>query len=296
MSDVRDLERALGPWLEEVASPRVPAYFDEMIGQAVKGRQRPGWLATGVRSALPGPVARLDQRLAAVAVVAALLAALAAGAAIGSRLLDRTIAPAPVERIEGLLSLPWQDTPMEAGPEIARIVDEECLGGRELATRPLNRFVLDYRGGDQLYAIYADDAGWVICGIAEGPDGDLTSWYSPLSPEDNPRPAQLTNFGIENVEDVGGPLSTGTEQGMGLFAGGRIAPGIAKVDLVFETGLRVHASVGGGFYGAWWQAGPTEEFLQNGRPLGPLDQPMYEGFDASDRLITDRFGYLLPDP
>jgi Tol biopolymer transport system component len=43
MSAIRPLETRLPDALEELSAPRTPAYFDDILGQVARTRQRPGW-------------------------------------------------------------------------------------------------------------------------------------------------------------------------------------------------------------------------------------------------------------
>ena len=43
MSSSERYERRLQGLLEELAAPRTPAYFDDILGQVDRTRQRPGW-------------------------------------------------------------------------------------------------------------------------------------------------------------------------------------------------------------------------------------------------------------
>jgi len=43
MSTARPLEGRLPEILEEISVPRTPAYFDDILGQVGRTRQRPGW-------------------------------------------------------------------------------------------------------------------------------------------------------------------------------------------------------------------------------------------------------------
>jgi Tol biopolymer transport system component len=86
MSSSTRYERRLPELLDELAAPRTPAYFDDILGQVGRTRQRPGW--TFPERWLP--MSALTQRLSAaprvplraVAVAALLLIALAIGLAL----------------------------------------------------------------------------------------------------------------------------------------------------------------------------------------------------------------------
>ncbi len=98
MSSSTRYERRLPELLDELAAPRTPAYFDDILGQVGRTRQRPGW--TFLERWLP--MSALTQRLSAAprapmrAILAAalLLIALAVGLALlaGSR---NSAVPAP---------------------------------------------------------------------------------------------------------------------------------------------------------------------------------------------------------
>ena len=86
MSSSTRYERRLPELLDELAAPRTPAYFDDILGQVGRTRQRPGW--TFPERWLP--MSAVSQRLAAaprvpmraVVVAALLLIALAIGLAL----------------------------------------------------------------------------------------------------------------------------------------------------------------------------------------------------------------------
>jgi WD40-like Beta Propeller Repeat len=89
VSGIDRLERDLAVWFEDTAVPRVPDYVDEIVREAVRGRQRPRWSFVG--RWLPTPIAglrlpSLAVRWRTIAILAALLALLVAGAVyVGSR-------------------------------------------------------------------------------------------------------------------------------------------------------------------------------------------------------------------
>ena len=80
MSSSERYERRLPELLDELAAPRTPAYFDDILGQVGRTRQRPGW--TFPERWLP--MSAVSERLAAAprvplrAVVVAALLLLAA--------------------------------------------------------------------------------------------------------------------------------------------------------------------------------------------------------------------------
>ena len=86
MSSSERYERSLPVLLEELAAPRTPDYFDDILGQVDRTRQRPGW--TFPERWLP--MSAVSERLAtaprvpmrAVLAAALLLVALAVGLAL----------------------------------------------------------------------------------------------------------------------------------------------------------------------------------------------------------------------
>jgi Tol biopolymer transport system component len=98
MSAARLLERRLPEVLEELSNPRTPAYYDDILGQVARTRQRPGW--TFIERWLPmtaiservATAPRIPMRLAVA--LALLLVALAVSIALiaGSQ---RASVPAP---------------------------------------------------------------------------------------------------------------------------------------------------------------------------------------------------------
>jgi dipeptidyl aminopeptidase/acylaminoacyl peptidase len=98
MSSMDRFERTLPTLLDELAAPRTPAYFDDIIGQVDRTRQRPGW--TFPERWLP--MSALTERLAtaprvplrAAVAVALLVLAVAAGALLIAGSQQRRV-PAP---------------------------------------------------------------------------------------------------------------------------------------------------------------------------------------------------------
>jgi hypothetical protein len=86
MSSSTRYERRLPELLEELAAPRTPAYFDDILGQVGRTRQRPGWtfperwLPMSALTQRLATVPRAPMRAALVAVLA--LIALAVGLAL----------------------------------------------------------------------------------------------------------------------------------------------------------------------------------------------------------------------
>jgi dipeptidyl aminopeptidase/acylaminoacyl peptidase len=81
MSTARQLESRLPEVLEEISAPRTPAYFDDILGQVGRTRQRPGWsfperwLPMTAISERVAPAPRIPMRV--VVALALLLLALA---------------------------------------------------------------------------------------------------------------------------------------------------------------------------------------------------------------------------
>lgn len=98
MSAARHLESRLPEVLEELSGPRTPAYYDDILGQVARTRQRPGWifierwLPMTAISERVATTPRIPMRLAVA--LALLLAALAVSIALiaGSQ---RVAVPAP---------------------------------------------------------------------------------------------------------------------------------------------------------------------------------------------------------
>ena len=119
MSSSTRYERRLPELLDELAAPRTPAYFDDILGQVGRTRQRPGW--TFLERWLP--MSALSQRLSAaprvplraIAVAALLLIALAIGLALlaGSR---KPAVPAPFGPAQnGLVAFVDEDGAIRTG-------------------------------------------------------------------------------------------------------------------------------------------------------------------------------------
>jgi hypothetical protein len=98
MSAARHLESRLPEVLEELSGPRTPAYFDDILGQVARTRQRPGWTFLErwlPMTAISGRIAtapRIPMRLAVAIAVLLLTLAVSIVLLAGS---DRQTVPAP---------------------------------------------------------------------------------------------------------------------------------------------------------------------------------------------------------
>jgi Tol biopolymer transport system component len=127
MSSSERYERSLPVLLEELAAPRTPAYFDDILGQVDRTRQRPGW--TFPERWLP--MSAVSERLAtaprvpirAVLAAALLLVALAVGLALlaGGR---KPAVPAPFGPANnGLIAFVDDAGAIRAGLATAKVFD-----------------------------------------------------------------------------------------------------------------------------------------------------------------------------
>ena len=139
MSSSTRYERRLPELLDELAAPRTPAYFDDILGQVGRTRQRPGW--TFLERWLP--MSAVSQRLAAaprvplraVVVTALLLIALAVGLALlaGSQ---RPAVPAPFgPAANGLIAFVDEDGAIRSGAPRRRPSPGSSFRDRAMSAR-----------------------------------------------------------------------------------------------------------------------------------------------------------------
>jgi hypothetical protein len=284
MTAERQMDRVLGPLLEELAAPHVPDYFDEMMAHVVRAPQRRArwWPGITVRpSEHRGAFGRAVQLVPALLLIGLLLA-LVWAAAIGRELMSR---PAPLEQ---LMSEPWRDAPMTASAEALAAIDDYCLDQLDTIPGSKTRELVDIRGGYQAHAIYTHDQGYSTCDLQLRQDGTLDGSYT--LPAEGPVATRNPMLGVEAPPRYGLTGGSGDERVFGESVGGRISPRVAEVDIVLTDGRRIQASVGGGFYFGWWPEKPPGDAMS--RPV-PVDR--VEGIDAGGRVLTGVNGWLLPE-
>jgi hypothetical protein len=277
------MERRLAGLLEEVAAPHVPAYFDAMIARAVGGRQRRAWLPEL-------PTLTLRAQVVPLVLLTTLLALLVWAAAIGSqRAVPR---PSPFA-VHELLAMGWQARPVVVPPDLAAQIDARCspLVRRQVGALP--RLVLDVRGGHVAHALYTDGSAWSVCEVPVESDGTLSARVT-LPSEAGPAATRNPMMGAEEPPRHGLGGSTGSSWGYGESAAGRIAPIVSRVEIVLRDGRRVEASVGGGWYVAWWPAEPPVTASDGGIVAVEPTMDRVEGFDDTGTLVTGVNGWLLP--
>ena len=277
MNDLRDLDRAIGPWLEQRAAARTPEYVDEMLDRVARVRQRPAVIAGLLGPKLPAR--RLERPLVLIALVGLLVAALLGMLLVTAGSRDRDALRAPgIATFERAANLPWQATPLTAGPDLGAWLDAACIAQavpssgppRQLPGTP-RRVLLDIRGEGFVLGMYAagqlapDAAGADFAAYAYGtcfalvePDGDGQVLQAGLAPcASCPRRVGPTlpfpafdhggPDGDRSVDDrLPGPLTSMT---------GRARTEVTRVVIVLAGGQLVEATVGDGWFTAWWPAG-----------------------------------------
>lgn len=306
-----NLEQTIGPWLEEAAAPRTPPYVADMLVRIEGVRQRPAWMvpvrwleanpATGSWSTL--------RRAAILATVLLLTLALAGAALVGSGILERS---RPIGTLDVVATAPWQAEPMAVGSDIENLMDAACLAAIDSSTRLSDRgritepvrWWIDVRGGQLIVAMYGEEhvlrkvgqrtvfgpsygSCWAMVKPGEAPVVRQFGYSPPAAGwelESNAVPFGQVDYGApadSHPEDevIPGPLS---------HAAGRVSPDVRRVRIVLESGERVEATVGYGWYGAWWPARGTATdpqfiraasfmaFDNEGREIdgGPLPTPL----------------------
>ena len=176
---------------------------------------------------------------------------------------------------------PWRREPLIIDPNVRAAADRACRADSEFPAG-LALVGVDARGGGRLITAYAGPGGATAdCTyIKVGPNGAITGslsstgkggGFAPLAP------GQLESHG-------GGAFSDDTVTVQYVI--GRVGAGTARVMLEVEGVGPVTASLGQGWYIAWWEAGRPLD--QNGPgPHLPSKRYTVAAFDALGQ-ITDQ--------
>jgi len=170
---------------------------------------------------------------------------------------------------------PWRAEPLAVDPATISVAEEACEEART-RVRPdmaADRLVaIDARGTGRITMLFSG-AGSVFmqCELRMDSGGELSMAGGWAQKEEGPD-LLLAQDGLRIVNS-GGMLG-----GVDLASNvsGRIGPAVASVRLVFAAGPVVHASIGGGWFIAWWPTDDmdfvVEAYDVTGRKIAQADQ------------------------
>jgi hypothetical protein len=185
-----------------------------------------------------------------------------------------TFAVEPVAKLEDVRG-PWRPAPLAIDQATIAAAGDVCqdarkVGGPDMA--PLDQLaVVDARGSGRLTLLYAGAGrSFMQCDLRVDARGEL-SMAGGWSQNEAGLDLLLAQDDVTIVQS-GGVLG---DAGLASYASGRIGPAVAGVQLVFIDGSVVRASIGGGWFTAWW---PTDEmafvvqaFDATGAKIGEVD-------------------------
>ncbi|HEV8489745.1 MAG TPA: hypothetical protein VGQ58_08175 [Candidatus Limnocylindrales bacterium] len=203
------------------------------------------------------------------ALLPALLAVLAvawAAAGCGTFATDR------VEKIADIRG-PWRPEPLVIDQATIAAAEEACQDARAIrdpALAPVDRLVaVDARGSGRLTLIFAGaGAAFMECELRMDTQGDLS--MAGGSVQGGGGPVVFLDQDDVVIVAAGGMIGAGDGSSVVY---GRIGQAVAAVRVVFASGTVVRASIGGGWFTAWW---PTDE-------MGLV----VEAYDATGRKIGE---------
>jgi hypothetical protein len=166
-----------------------------------------------------------------------------------------TFAVEPVAKLEDVRG-PWRPAPLAIDQATIAAAGDVCqdarkVGGPDMA--PLDQLaVVDARGSGRLTLLYAGAGrSFMQCDLRVDARGELSmagGWS-----QNEAGPDLLLAQDDVVVVQSGGVLG---DVDLASSVSGRIGPAVAGVQLVFADGSVVRASIGGGWFTAWW---PTDE-------------------------------------
>jgi hypothetical protein len=185
-----------------------------------------------------------------------------------------TFAFEPVATLDDIRG-PWRPAPLAMDNATIAAAGDACqdarkVGGPDMA--PLDQLVVaDARGSGRLTLLYAGAGrSFMQCELRVDARGELSmigGWS-----QNEAGPELLLAQDDVRIVQSGGVLG---DAGLASYANGRIGPAVARVQLVFIDGSVVRASIGGGWFTAWW---PTDEmafvvqaFDATGNKIGEVD-------------------------
>lgn len=202
------------------------------------------------------------RRLPGRRAVAALLVTcwIAAGCGIGSGGYPNT------EELQG----PWRPEPLAVDPVTIAAGERACRERSGDLAEPKDRLVaVDARGGNRLFLIFAGPpADSSLCELRMDSAGGVSLVGASGSGGGAPFEALLPGAVV-----ITGSGGGGSDNGAWTSVIGRSGSAVTDVRILVPGGPVVRASVGGGWFAAWW---PTSQFSVT-----------VEGFDATGKKIGE---------
>jgi hypothetical protein len=173
----------------------------------------------------------------------------------------------------------WTATPTPPGPGQIATAQLRCDGQSPVAGLPL---VLSDTRGPFTFQIYADSTSNATC--ISGPTFTGVSGSSGTAPISVPAGQVL----------VSGSHMTARDGQQFSFAEGHTGAGVTGVTLVLDDGSQVQATVGGGWFVAWWpslqQVKAADVTTASGEHTQPVDLPQMSPCSAHDCAGAAQFG------
>jgi hypothetical protein len=183
---------------------------------------------------------------------------------------------APGERVLPIRdpSVPWQAEPFAvAAPVLAAAIASCQQGGIPAEARPV---LADARGQDRIVVLFesADRKTNASCSTLRSSDGTWQSTSSGVTQESEARPLPAAGrVEMPSVGTEGGDTINGLTALTRTMAIGRAGAGVAGVQFIV-AGRPIAASVGNGWFAAWWPTGdPVTQLTALGADGQPLPSP-----------------------
>ncbi|HUA71119.1 MAG TPA: hypothetical protein VMA96_08565 [Solirubrobacteraceae bacterium] len=152
----------------------------------------------------------------------------------------------------------WSATPTPPSPGQLAASRASCEGGQSpIAGLPLK--LADTRG-PFTFSVYASDTSSATC--ISGPSFTAVSGTMSSAPADVPA-GQIMLSSSHQTDRGGQPFS---------FAEGRTGAGVSGVTLTLNDGTKVQATVGGGWFVAWWPGARDIKSADLATPTGTVTQ------------------------
>jgi hypothetical protein len=170
------------------------------------------------------------------------------------------------------LGIAWQPIPFSVDPTLVSAALATCSEGflPNGAAQPVQLAdvaAVDARGGNRLYLVTRGGGECLVTRQAGGQfEASITGIGGPVVGA--PPPAQAGEAQVSSSGSMSGPGAADTLSTILGRAGDRVAAVAVRVGRV-----QFQASVGGGWFLAWWPNGQTADSVQafgaDGQPLGP---------------------------
>jgi uncharacterized membrane protein YgcG len=161
----------------------------------------------------------------------------------------------------------WTPTPTQPAPGQVQAAQTSCQSGQApVAGLPLK--LADTRG-PFTFSVYADSQTSAAC--IKGPS------FTAVTTNSSSAPVSVPAGQIALSSAQGNPPGRGPGHGAPAaysFADGRIGAGVSAVTLVLDDGDTVQATVGNGWFVAWWPGDHTVKSAQVTTPAGVKTQTL----------------------